>query len=121
MGLVISIRPKRKKQKIQHLESNDSTSQITTIDSNSTTTTNPSNNTNSSTTSQSEIYYTMVGHNRGPAVPVGNTILTSLYKDILERNKRTKETQSRIEYLQVTNSIFLKIIDLFICLNIDSS
>lgn len=104
MGLVISIRPKRKKQKIQHIESNDSnipqTTLSTSIDTSHSSSTNPQLQT---TSIIPEIYYTMVGFNRGPAVPVGNTILTSLYKDILERNKRLKDTQSRIESLQVIN------------------
>ncbi len=94
MGLVVSLRPKRKKQRIQ--PSTDITESLPM----------DSNQSSGSTQQQqqldpSEIYYTMIGYNRGPSIPVGNTILTSLHKDILERHKRLKDTQLRIECLQV--------------------
>lgn len=55
--------------------------------------------------SPGEIYYTMVGHARGPNVPMG--ILTGLSKDMNERNKRHQDTLQRIESLQVSSPLLI--------------
>lgn len=89
MGLVQSVRQRRKKQKLQHLPGEDSG----TMD-----TQNNSDVVNSNTSHYNELYYTMVGHARGPNVPIG--ILTGLSKDMTERYKRHQDTLQRIESLQ---------------------
>lgn len=88
MGLVQSVKQRRKKQKIQNSRTPEGESTSADYD-------DPTSSTSSYT---NEIYYTMVGHARGPNVPIG--ILTSLSKDMVERSKRHHETLQRIESLQ---------------------
>jgi hypothetical protein len=97
MGLVISVRQKRKRQKIQSqsVEADLKLEDPTTLPE-----ANPTGPDSSESHSAGEIYYTMVGHARGPNVPIG--ILTGLSKDMTERNKRHQDTLQRIDTLQVS-------------------
>jgi hypothetical protein len=111
MGLVMSVRQKQKKSKSSsshahtplesdtvslHTIANSIPSALSTLQ-------DPSATVPSLSGGPSEVSYTMIGHARGPNVPLG--ILTGLSKDMTERSKRHQETLQRIESLQVPVSI----------------
>jgi hypothetical protein len=121
MGLVISIRQKRKKQKLSHQIATE-TAQIeepsTVSASASETNTAPPTSAPpltadgaSEAQSPGEIFYTMVGHTRAPNVPIG--ILTGLSKDMSERQKRHHDTLQRIDTLQVFFNLYVRSLHLF--------